>query len=228
MKKKFITITLFIIVVLVIGVAVYFAYFKVDAKALAEKNISEMDKVCFTANNGMTQIKLISGTREDPYLLNGKSEKLKDFALIVFRTDEDGVESPTFTATINDKTFNGILEQNPYDNTFVVDLEQNVQNDANVNIKVTINNDTYNYDLVNTSKEWSVSSEQVKDIAVNYFMPQLQEHASYKGLDAEMFVRIISDNTGNFDKFFYHVTLNLPDGKMQSIIIDINSGEIIK
>ena len=228
MKKKLILSLFTVLVVFVIAVVVYFAYFKVDAKELINKNVSEIDKVCFTAHNGLSQVKLISGTREDPYLLNGKSENCKPFALIIFRTNQAGVQAPTFVASINDKSYNGIMEANPYDNTFVVDLEQEVNDDATINVKITINDNTYNYDLINTSADWLVKAEQAKDIAIEYFLDKIKDCSSYKGVDAELFVRILSDNSGNFDKFFYHITLNKTDGEVCSIVIDTNTGDIIK
>ena len=227
MKKKILTIILSTIIVIVVAIAIYFAYFRVDAISLAHKNISEQDKVCYYANNGNSQVKLISGTREEPYVLNGKSEDSKEFALIIFCCDAQNVQNPTFVASIDDKSYNGILQNNPYDNTFVVDLEISVPENANINIKITINDETLNYEPTSMSKEWKISSEKALDIAIEHFSDIINQKASHKGLDAELYLRIISDANNAFDKFFYHATLTLSQNEAYSIVIDVNTGEII-
>lgn len=228
MKKKIIKYSILIALLCALVVGVYFAFFTVDSKTLAKNNVSEMGEHVFTAKEDCTSIKLYSGMRENPYSLNGVHEEMQNFALIIFRTDELNVESPTFIATIDGTSYNGILEQNPYDNTFVADLETSISQNSIVEICVTVKDSQYNYNLVNVNKDWAYTFNDALEIGLNELLNDIEMLISGKTLACELYVKAINDSVGTFDTFFYHVSYIDTNGNAKGVVIDVQTGQVIK
>lgn len=227
MKNKILKICIIVITIAIIVLIAVFAFVKPNAENLARQNVSEIDKVCYTSEQGIASLKIISGERENPYVINGSHENMQEFTLLIFRTDEINVQSPTFIATIDSQSYNGILEQNPYDNTFVVDLEKQISQNAQINVVITVGNHEYNFDMQNVSDEWKISYDEALNIAMEHFGEQVKQCIKGNDFNGELYVRIITDVTNTFDKFFYHVTLVDDAGQSQSVVIDVNTGEIL-
>lgn len=227
MKKGIIRFSLIFLIFAIIIIVIYFGFVKVDIRDLVNKNISEMGEFCFSAQNSISDVKIYTGKRENPYLLNGVHEQCKPFALLTFRTNELDVQSPTFIAQINDQSYNGILEQNPYDNTFVTDLEVCIPEDAQIKVTITIKNNQYEYDVKNINKDWNLTFEDAKNIGIEHLTNEIQKCKKGKKINAEFYVKAITDTNGLFDSFYYYVSMIDTEGNSHNIVIDVNSGEII-
>lgn len=228
MKKKFLIFALIFAVVAILVVVAYFAFFKVDLKDLAIKNTSEMGEQCFSGKKDMTILKLMTGQRENPYSLNGKHEENKDFALLIFKTAETNVESPTYIININGTSYNGILEQNPYDNTFVADLGISVPQNAEITATVAIKNTEYEFELSNINSAWQISFEKAREIGIVALKEDLENCLKGKDLNCELYVKAITDTKGTLSSYFYHVSFIDSNGNSKGVVIDVNTGEILK
>jgi hypothetical protein len=228
MKKKFLLFSAIFALLCFVVVAVYFIFFNVNINELAVQNVSEKGSSCYIANSGQASAKVYSGQREEPYVLDGKHNQMTDFTLIVFRTNQIGVDSPTFIIDINGEKYNGVLETNPYDGSFVSDLQIMVDNNATISLTVTVNDDSYNFEMQNVSGDWQISFDDAMDIGIQDLNSEISLCLNGKELNCELYVKAISDTNGNFDKFFYYVSYIDVNQNSNGVVIDVQTGEIIK
>ncbi len=228
MKKNILKFSIVFVLLIAIVLVLYFTVFKVDVQALANQSVSEMGKDCFFAKDDLSDVKLYTGQRENPYVLDGVHNDCQAFALLIFRTNEMGVEAPTYIAKINGTSYNGILEQNPYDNTFVADLEIEVPADAQIEVTIAIKDNEYNYTLANINKDWAISFEQAKSIGIEYLMEDIQKNVKGRNLDCEIYVKAITDSKGLLSTYYYYVSMIDKNGNSKGVVIDVQTGEIVQ
>ena len=87
----------------------------------------------FTAQDNLYNVTFSSGLREKNYNYDGKiDEKVEFGVLTLMRNDSNPLANDkySYTIRINDEEFNGVMEKSPVDNSYAVDIEKGVANDA--------------------------------------------------------------------------------------------------
>ena len=200
-----------------------------NLKAIVNEKLSEVRFNLFSASNDEINIKFTSGFREDPYILNGKSENKKEFGVITvkfLKNLPNTNASPNFVITIEDMDFDGVFELNPFDQTYVQDIETFVLDDSNVTIKIMFGELNFETSLKNVSKEFSINHKD----ALNIFIKEFEKDINLllkNGKDFEVYVKIISDPNFSLDKNYFYVCLISNSGISFSLIIDPLSGQIL-
>ncbi len=200
-----------------------------NLKAIVNEKLSEVRFNLFSASSDEINIKFTSGFREDPYILNGKSENKKEFGVITvkfLKNLPNTNASPNFVITIEDMDFDGVFELNPFDQTYVQDIETFVLDDSNVTIKIMFGELNFETSLKNVSKEFSINHKD----ALNIFIKEFEKDINLllkNGKDFEVYVKIISDPNFSLDKNYFYVCLISNSGISFSLIIDPLSGQIL-
>ena len=191
---------------------------KDNTNILVQEKISEVRFNLFTISSDEISVNFTSGFRENPYILNGKSENKKEFGVITvkfLKEQENKSSLPNFVITINDMDFDGEFELNPFDQTYVQDVETYVLDDSIIFIKIMWGDYSFEGELKNLSKTFNLSSKK----ALNIFIKN--------NIDFEVYVKIINDPSINLDKYYFYVCLITTNGESMSVIIDPNSQEIL-
>ena len=200
-----------------------------NLKAIVNEKLSEVRFNLFSASSDEINIKFTSGFREDPYILNGKSENKKEFGVITvkfLKNLPNTNASPNFVITIEDMDFDGVFELNPFDQTYVQDIETFVLDDSNVTIKIMFGELNFETSLKNVSKEFSINHKD----ALNIFIKEFEKDINLllkNGKDFEVYVKIISDPNFSLDKNYFYVCLISNSGISFSLIIDPLNGQIL-
>lgn len=200
-----------------------------NLKAIVNEKLSEVRFNLFSASSDEINIKFTSGFREDPYILNGKSENKKEFGVITvkfLKSLPNTNASPNFVITIEDMDFDGVFELNPFDQTYVQDIETFVLDDSNVTIKIMFGELNFETSLKNVSKEFSINHKDALNIFIKEFEKDIN-HLLKNGKDFEVYVKIISDPNFSLDKNYFYVCLISNSGISFSLIIDPLSGQIL-
>ena len=108
-----------------------------------ESSLSEYRKNLFAGKTNNFIATFSSGEREDSYIMDGNKTKLVNFGVLTisFIISPDST-SPQFELKVNTNTYTGELERNPYDNTYVFDIETQVD-DSNTLTLYLIDFDEY-------------------------------------------------------------------------------------
>ena len=152
------------VLIMCLSLSVFFFGCKDNLNLVIQENLSEVRYNYFCSNNEKINVKLTSGFREDPYILNGISENKKEFGVITAKflvNIENKNVSPSFVITINGMDFDGSFELNPFDQTYVEDIETFVLNDAIIFIKITWNDFIFESELKSVTNNFNINKTKI-------------------------------------------------------------------
>lgn len=187
--------------------------------------ISEYRKNLFVGKSGNVLATYTTGQREQDYIMDGKKTALTDFGVLTLHLSSPIEQAPAFKLTVNQTTFEGVLEQNPYDGTYVFDTL--CQTDDNAQIELYIKQLEQTIKLVCVSANWSASYQDALTIFSQKYQKELDSHSSRGNLNAEVYIKIVSSNK-SLDNIYWYVLCVCESGDMYSALIDPNTKEIIQ
>ena len=196
---------------------------------IVQESISEVRYNLFVTGNEEINVKFTSGFREDPYILNGKSENKKEFGVITvkfLKNFSNKKANPIFVITISDMDFDGELELNPFDQTYVQDIETFVLDDSSVSIKISFGDFTFEGNLKSVSNDFAINHKEALNIFVKVYKKDIQV-LNKNGKSFEVYVKIINDPSLEIDKNYFYVCLISSSGESFSLIIDPYSANIL-
>lgn len=197
---------------------------------IVSESISEVRYNLFEIQNEQLSVFFTSGFREDPYVIDGISNAKKEFGVVTVRfltdiSDYSGL--PSFVLTVNDMDFDGDFELNPFDQTYVQDIETFVLDDSTISIKVLWNSFEFEGNLTNISKNFVINYKDALKITVKEFKPQLKKMIKNHTLLGEVYIKIISDPSYLLDKKYWYVCVIGREGENYSVIIDPTTKQIL-
>ena len=196
---------------------------------LLKNNISEIREKLYTYRDEEIYVNLMTGQRESDYLANGVSTPKINFAKINLQFYDQNYKynerKVDYTVEIDGVSYSGAMLNNPYDNSFVVDLGIKIDNDESIIINFTIDNSVKNVELTLTNADWKINAYTALEVVGNDLREYIQQFVENNSLKAEVFIKIVYQ--GNYNNWFWHIQIVSENGAKLSEIIDINNGEII-
>lgn len=197
---------------------------------IVNEAVSEVRYNLYENKSEELSITFMSGFREDPYVIDGISNAKKEFGVITIKflidiTNYSGL--PSFVLTVNDFDFDGDFELNPFDQTYVQDIETFVLDDATISIKVLWNSFSHEGNLTNVSKNFNINHKDALKIMVNEFKPQLKKLIKNHVLQGEVYIKIINDTSLLIDKKYWYVCVIGRAGENYSVVIDPSTKQIL-
>ena len=191
--------------------------------SIAEKRISLSKGEC----QGV-KATLMSGYREQDYVINGNATNLIEFLVLTFYVDGfeayDFLEA-SYILNIGIERFTGNLELNPYDNSLVADIGKMYNITENVMAKLMLNGKTYKIYFKSVSALWNIDADAAINIYCNSFRKELEHFVTYDKLNGEVYVKILQED--KIEGYYWYITMVTPSGKSISAVIDIDSGNVI-
>lgn len=195
---------------------------------LALENLAEVRYNIFSGENDTYVATFMSGKRETPYVVNGVCEKQVEFGMVTVKyRSPDMPTVAQYELTIGENTFKGNLEYNAYESTLMVDIQKVVSDDAQITLKVITNQDEKTCALQPKTKGMEITWRTALDIAIETFGDDFDAYVSKGTFNGEVYVKIITDLNGNFDDYYWYVSVVGTNGKTCSVIINPQSGEVI-
>ena len=110
-----------------------------------------------------------SGKREKDFLYNGIKTRLVPFGVISIKylSNFDIKESRDYMLLIDSRQYNGKLEYNPIDGTFVADICKEVTKDSDIYLRIWGGGTNDQAEMVCISKDWVSYKSAFKEV-VNY------------------------------------------------------------
>lgn len=206
-----------------------FSSCKINLNETLSLSLSEVRYNLFSASNEKVNVKFTSGFREDPYVLNGKSENKKEFGILVvkFLTETPPSSAlPSFVISINSMDFDGDFELNPFDQTYVQDIETFVLDDSKIVVKIVFGDFIYESELKSISNSFNINHKQALNIFTKQFQVKIEDYIK-NNISFEIYVKIIDDPSLQIDKNYFYVALITNTGENLSVIIDPMSSKIL-
>lgn len=195
----------------------------------AKDNIAEIRNNIYIGENDDIKATFMSGQREKEYVINGYSTPLIDFGVITFALLGENVtraKTGDFTLTIDGENYEGKLELNPFDNTYVADLGKKIDTQNDIIASIKIGSFSSETTLSLKSGLWKINSEEALKLACKTLKSEIKDYDNDEWT-SEVYVKIIHDEKISSDKYFWYVNFVGRNGVNHSVIIDPHSKEIL-
>lgn len=197
-----------------------------DVKEDLLDNLSDVRYNVFAGQNSELCANLMCGVREISYSYDGISNKKCEFGVIsVTIKNKNNYENISYTLTVGESIITGTLEENPYDHTFMTDIERIIGCDKSVYL--TLEGITTNMLLVCESASWQVQYDEAIDIAFESLESEITKFYQKKKLCAEGYLKIIFDQNSTTKLFYWYFGVVGQNGETVAVIIDPQTGDII-
>ncbi len=204
--------------------------------ACGKKNVNLADYIIedrntlYTAEDDLYKLSFSSGLREENYSLDGVKGNMIEFGIISFsRLDNDPMANDNYSyrIVINDQEFTGTLEKSETSNSYSTDIGVQAKPDDVITVQVNFTGYTFNKELANTSKGFSVDRNTALDLANNELKDTLAEITKDKNNQFEVIMKILNDYSGEEKHFYWYVGVITTNGETLGVLIDANSGDVI-
>lgn len=168
----------------------------------------------------IARVQLYSGTREDPYKVDGIANPGKAFTVVSVEPINDTiakmVELPA-EITIDGAVTPITLTKNPYGTNFAADLEKLVESSAAISVSLKIDDATpVVFELVNAMPPTAISWERALEIATDEVNDKIDTTKSL-----ETYIKVLCDNK-TVNTPYWYVTFVTEDGQTFFVVIDAN------
>lgn len=162
-----------------------------------EKSVSEYrDNVYVGVSSGFTA-EAVSGYRESPFAIDGKSESKADFCLVTVTPNSyDPTKEYTYTVTLSGVEYTGDLVKHPFENTYSFEVAARCQDNT-----LTVTVDGENIELTSVKTEQYITPEKAFEIALK----RLSGTEIVKSGEYEIYIRLIANPINAAGGYFWYV-----------------------
>ncbi len=197
---------------------------------LALNNLSEIRNQILIAEDEDIYMTFMSGKREKDYNLDGVSNELIDFSIINLYFKDKNYEynekKVEYSLTIDETLYSGEMINNPYDNSFVIDLGLLVDELNSLDITIKVNEESKTYTLNNISKAWKYSNEKALETVCKDLKDYLQQEIKDNKLNAEVVIKIVYNNDLS-DTYYWYVQIVTINGNTYTELVNPQTNEIL-
>ena len=193
---------------------------------ICRREISETRECFYFVRNSDFVASFTSGQREGDYQLDGVHTEMVDYGvLVVDFVDKTLTKLPQFLLEIDGEKYAGIMEFNPYNNTFCVDIEKRMSGGE----KVVVSLPDFGFldTLVYISDMWQVDHNLATEIAISAFGERIKTLIVDGKLEGEIFQKLITPNKRSVENVFWNICLFSKSGEILTCTIDVITGQIV-
>lgn len=189
-------------------------------------NISEKDELLYCQEDDNFFVTLCIGKRENPYVVDGQSSDLIDFAVLtaIKKNVNISANDANYKITVDGREMTGKFEVNPFDGSFVVDLLNVGDNPALINVEIKLGGKSYSYELTSALDEQAITADEALSLAWGELKKCENDITQNGSLRFEIYVRLMK-NSGQIP-LYYVSAINQQD-QVFALIIDPNTKQVI-
>ena len=200
------------------------------AKADAyESIVSEYRSEVYAGENDKYSIEMVSGYRENPFEIDGKSGSKAYYTLITVTPKKDTAEkSLVITSDCDGKKTEGNALRHPYKDSYSFEFMSKTTCDKPV-ITISDGNTSQTITLSPVRKEGEISGIDAMKKVVKNLSDSLAPYTSDGKFCGEIFIRYISNPLSSDGKYYWYVSFvpEADSSKTIAVLVDVVSGEII-
>jgi len=190
---------------------------------LALDNLSETRIFMKQGETSCCKAQFYTGMREEPYDVNGISEKKVAFGVINLdpRKSKIAAEELEGTLKIGEEEIPVTLERNPHGTNFATDIERLVDVSLDLVLTLTIEGETEVFNLTNAMPEDAINWERALELAVDHVQSQIKSAGKF-----ECYVKIVESPTKGDGGSYWYVRFVPEKGNNFFVVIDA-TGRVI-
>ncbi|HHW90621.1 MAG TPA: hypothetical protein GX745_06965 [Clostridiales bacterium] len=196
-------------------------------------NLSEVRVNIYEFSNDNMSVNIITGEREDPYVLDGTAKGMTEYTVITMIPENpDNISAEityNYLLKTGKKDYSGSFSMHPFGNSYAAEIGEKIDVKS-VQLSVNATKDDWNFEenvvlesiLTNEMIDWEeallIGADSLKDATASMY--------DKKTLKAEVYVKLLCDPLGKTSDHFWYVAF--ADGKkIVSALIDPISKEIL-
>ena len=197
---------------------------------LLKSNTAEVREFVFEGQVNDIKANLICGLREKEYKINGYATELIEFGVLTFEMSNIGdydTSLASFVIFVGDSKYDGVLEQNPFNNTLVADIKKIIDKNEKVVAKIIIGEYSQEVPLCLVNKNWKVDVDDVYSIVSDNFRDDINYLNKENVFEAEVYIKILNDAEEYNGEYYWYVSIVGRKGGSLSLIISPQTKDIL-
>lgn len=190
--------------------------------------ISEVRDVAYEGVAGAYSVDIVSGTHEQPFKADGKSEPKTAFTVITL-TPKTFVPNAVYTFTlIADETeHTGALSVHPFGESYSSELPVRIYPDTQVNLTVRHGGKSETVELKPVNENDDLTADRALEIAMTALKTPLDGLKTDGVYACEIYVRFIKNPINADGGYYWYVAIIAPDARTYAALLDRKSGAIV-
>ncbi|MCL2375440.1 MAG: hypothetical protein FWC82_02835 [Firmicutes bacterium] len=183
--------------------------------------VSELRENIFIGESASFSVNIITGRREDPFLMDGHAGITRDFTLITITPKGEGSEGTyTYTTTINGTQFKGEFVPHPFAATLSADLHIRANTSEIILIITNSAGVEENISAKSVVTAQMIDSLKALEMAESKLRNSLETFKSGGVLHAEIYIRLLANPIDNSGGFYWYVAFIGTCGTIFAVLID--------
>ena len=172
-----------------------------------EDSLSELRTDYLTASCDSGKIDIATGTRENPYKIDGISEAKEEYTVITFTPTEflPGT-SYAYRAVIDGIEYTGQLVMHPFAESYSADINDKCDG-REIPLTLTCDEQLYEMTAVSVIADNMINAERALEVAYGALKPKIDGFKSGGKLNAELYVRIIPNPIDDKGGYYWYVAV---------------------
>ncbi len=192
---------------------------------LTQSNIAEVRYNIYAGTGGSIHATFMSGMREKNYVVNGYATELIPFGVLTFTlpdTESTKIEQATYLLKYGTTRYEGVLEVNPFDGTYVADIKQVIDDTASLDVEIVVGDTVQDITLNKVNSDWKVDHTKALKIATKKCNAELKKYVVDNYFEGEVYIKII--NEPDTPNYYWYVSFLSRNAINVAALIDPISG----
>jgi len=168
-----------------------------------EAYISELRDNVFTAESVNYSVQIITGKREEPFVMDGHAGAVREFTVITLNP-KAGEGKYSYRVTINGSEFAGKFLPHPFAKTYSADIEAR-SFDSEILLSITVNGNSETLTAKSVKTDNMIPAAKAVEIAEKRLKHRIDDFWANGTLNAEIYVRLISNPIDNSGGYYWYV-----------------------
>lgn len=201
----------------------------VGLKNKVYNNLSEMVDFVVVGVADDVSVSLMCGRREVDYKINGVSTELVPYGVLTLCLGEelDSSMEVKYVLFVGTKKFQGEMQKNPYDSTWVADIKTIIDKNENISIEISVGQEMFSLKLKPVDGDWIITSNEVVDILIKEYKNELKNMVLDGVLEGEIYIKLINEQTIEYYRYYYYVSVVDRKGGSLNFLLSPKTKEIL-
>jgi hypothetical protein len=187
--------------------------------------VSELRDNIYLAESDRFSVSVITGKREDPFLMDGHAGGTRAFTLITI-VPKSGAGPFTYKATVNGKEYTGDLLPHPFAPSFSADIEV-LSTDSAIPVTVSGGGTEETLTAVSVKNDRMITADKAIEIAEKRLKTRVDGFKSNGTYRCEVYVRLLQNPIDNSGGYHWYVAFIGENHTIYAVLIDPESMEIV-
>ncbi len=192
---------------------------------LSKKVISEYRSCLFYLKSEDVVVTFTSGKRESDFFYDGKHTYMLEYGVVVLKplSAYDITDKWEYVLLIDSLQYNGILEYNPVDGTFVADIGKEIEEDSDIYIRFWGGGISDQAHMKCVSSGF-ISYKEAFKVAVNKLGPVIKRYKKGLKIKGEFFIKFVGEES--LSNMSYYVQFVGENKENYICLVDVYTGKI--